>query len=184
MRSLIIINIVNAMLLIPITIMYFVLDAPNVFLPVYAVWFIYVLIINRHLVKSDNALAKMKAADKYRRFTEQTSKIEQAANSVLFYKPIFEKYEEDNSIRRTYQLLADKSDRNVLKATRWLSSYNHIAGQPVQYIQTLAEDSVYIINKLNELNELVLQVEDSATKVDISYVDDMLQALKEIVCDD
>lgn len=181
MKPLVIVNAVNITLLIPLVIVYLAIGTPLWFLAIFALWLCYVIASNIYLLRSDDILVKLKRADKHGVFTNQIAIICRAVESVEFYRPIFGKYEEGNSIRNTFELLAEKTEGTVIKAIRWLSQYNKASNPSTEYMTALSRDCNYVMQKLNELNELVLQVEDSATDKDISFVDDMLSSLKEML---
>ena len=109
-----------------------------------------------------------------------------AYETAVFYDKVFDKYDKTSSIWRTYKTLADRAEDNARRAIRWLKSYNYITEtrQSTAYIVKLSNDSVYVIDKLNALNQLVIDVEDSAKDTDMSYVDDMLLSLREVVEND
>lgn len=184
MKQVAIVNAVNIMLLIPIVIVYIILGMPLWYIAVYAIWFLYMIIINAYMILSNDIKTMLRRADKHNLFTREVGNIIRAADSIAFYSDIFGKYDEGNPIRKTYDMLRQKSDSNIQKAVKWLSQYNKISNPSSKYIQDLSENSLQIMHKLDELNELTLQIEDSATNVDISYVDDLLKSLKEIIDDE
>lgn len=187
MKQIMIMNAVNVGLLIIMTIIYIVLGMPLWFVAAYILWLIYMGIVNIYLLHSNSTRSvksKLLNADHKGYFRTEIDSIISAIDSVEFYKPVFSGYDESSSIRKTYDLLAKKCDNNVQKAVRWMGNYNYASKPSTKYLSDIAENSRYITQKLDELNELVIQVEDSAAETDISYVDDLLKSLKEIVEDE
>lgn len=189
MKNIIIINAVNLALLFVFTGIYFLIGAPIWFVAVYACWIVYMIIVNLYMLHSSD---KMKVLAKYKRkgrFVTEIETIESAVQTADFYQKVFEKYETGDAIRDTYEQLSEKAYLNVDKAVRWLGTYNyeakrHMNMQREDYIVRLSNNSFGVMTKLNELNDLVLKVEDSASATDMKFVDDILQSLKEVLNED
>ena len=84
-------------------------------------------------------------------------------------------------MRDTYDLLSKNAYSNVDKATKWIQHYDYISRPSMSYIKTLVDNSKLITTKLNDLDELILKVDDSTNSIDMSFVDDMLNSLREVL---
>lgn len=182
MKRIIIINMINILLFILLAIAYLILDAPPAFLLIFLLWVAYVGFINYQMfVKDNDKLSNLKLADSHNLFNKEIIILTKTVQSVEFYRNIFEKYDIGSSMRDTYDLLSKSAYDNVDKATKWIQHYDYISRPPMTYIKALVDNSKLITTKLNELDELVLKVDDSTDSIDMSFVDDMLNSLREVL---
>lgn len=183
MKSILILNGVNILLLVVLLIIYIVIGSPLWFLFIFGVWVVYMIMCNVSLLKSDDIKAKLIQADKYKMFSPYVKEICNTVDSVEFYRDVFSGYPPDNSIHETFEYLDKKAYQNAERGYRWIKTYNYISCPSHKYIIELTNNCYEISKKLSELNELMIKVEDSASDVDISYVDDLLASLKELLGD-
>ena len=184
MSPIIIINIVNGILLLLLSVLYVILSFP-IWLSIALVLFvIYIFIINHYLLKKTDLKIQLIQADKNHRFKNEVIDLLRALESVEFYKDIFEKYEPIDPVRKTYDTLKNKAELNVQRAIKWINHYNPISCPSAEYIWKLSSNSQQIVTKLDELDEVVIKLEDSTSDVDLSYVDNILTSLKEILEDE
>ena len=145
------------------------------------IWLIWALSSNYLCIVMDSDIRyRLKQADSRKFFRTQVEKIIWALDSFREGNRTFCQYEEDNSIRKTFEILNRRVWSNAEKACRFMKNYNYTSGQNMGYLTELVKDCETAVQKLSELSDLVTQVEDSASEVDISYVDDMLAALKQV----
>ncbi|MBO5434368.1 hypothetical protein J6A31_00905 [bacterium] len=184
MKNILIINGVNILLLIAMVIVYALIGHPIWFLVIFFVWIGYMLVLNVNLIQDNNPMTALRKSDKKHLFTSEIEVLEKSIQSVDFYSDIFTKYESGDKIRDMYDSLSERAHDNIDKATRWIRGYNYIANPPRDYILKLVQTNLSIVAKLSELNDLLLQVEDSTSDTDMSFVDDMLVSLKEMLSSD
>ena len=89
--------------------------------------------------------------------------------------------EEDDSVMQTYTLICERIESNIKSALRFIGQYDYINYPSYSYLDRLEKDSRDMVHRLNDLSELVLQIEDSASDVDITFADSMLESLKEVL---
>lgn len=183
MKSILILNSINIALLVGLLVIYIIIGFPVWFLFIFGIWLVYMIVCNVHLLKSDDIKTQLIKADSKRAFAPYVKELCNAVDSVEFYREVFSKYPPDNSIHVTFEYLDKKAYQNAERGYRWLKSYNYITSPSHRYIVELANSSYEISKKLGELNELMIKVEDSTSDVDITYVDDLLVSLKELLGD-
>lgn len=183
MKSILIINGINIALLVGLLVIYIVIGFPLWFLVIFGAWLIYMIICNVHLFKSDDIRQKLVQVDSRREFAVYVKEICNAIDSVEFYRNVFANYPPESSIHETFAFLDKKAYQNAERGYRWLKTYNYISKPSIKYIVELANNSFELTKRLSELNELMIKVEDSTSDVDISYVDDLLASLKEVLGD-
>lgn len=183
MKSILFVNGINIGLLIGFIVLYIVLGFPIWFLFIFGIWLVYMIICNMYLLRSDDIKKKLMQADSRHEFKGYVKAICNAIDSVEFFRHVFSEYPPDNPIHETFDFLDKKAYQNAERAYRWIKTYNYIIKPSQEYIIRLAENSYQITQKLSDLNELMIKVEDSTSNVDISYVDDLLMSLKELLGD-
>jgi len=121
--------------------------------------------------------AKMKLGGLY-------SVCEKACGSLETKREQFEGYPRDDSLRQTFDLISKRIILNMDRANRYIDSYDYVTLPDPVYLRKVANNSSEMIRKLNELSDLALQIEDSATDVDSSSADYMLEALRDLLKED
>lgn len=133
------------------------------------------------LIKSNDIIANLKSADKRKLFHSQIDTIERCYNAIKFKEEFFDEYDDDNSIGASYDLLMRQMIANIDSATNYIRSYDTVLRPNTEYVNNIAKNSQELVNKLNELCELVTKIDDSTSEVDITYVDDLLSSLRKVV---
>lgn len=87
---------------------------------------------------------------------------------------------EESSIYKSHDLLFSQMKNIIESAIKFMNTYDYHTNPYPQYLMDLCKQSQKLVGKLHELQNLVLQVDDSTSEVDISYVDDLLSALREM----
>lgn len=185
MKRILIINGIGLVLLVLLGISYIMFGCPKFFIIFFIGWLFYMAFMNYQMLVADNdKLKSLQSVDTHHLFTNEIACLTRAIQSVEFYRPIFEKYEIGSSIRDTYELLSMNAYSNVDKSIKWIAHYDYISKPSHEYIHKLVDNSKLVVDKLNELDELVIKVDDTAENVDMQYVDDMLSSLKEVLKDE
>ena len=185
MKNTIVPNIISIFLLIVLVISYILFGKPIWFLAVFFIWVVFTGVLNyKILVKDNDKVANLKRSDSHHLFGKEIMILEKATKSVEFYRPIFEKYEKDSSLYETYETLSNMAYANIDRATKWIFHYDYISRPSTSYLNSIVKSSELVVKKLNELDELVLQMDNSADGIDMSFVDDMLLSLKEVLLED
>lgn len=89
-------------------------------------------------------------------------------------------YDADSSITKSYQMISSQMKNIMESAIKYISTYNYFSRPVPSYLEKLVHQADGLVTKLNELMELLIQVEDSTSDVDVSYVDDLLDSLRQM----
>jgi hypothetical protein len=185
MKNFIAVNVINVIALAFIVIIGLVTRNIPLFLILLILWFAYVVYANYDtLVAKNDIISALKHSDKRGHFKSYIADLVKAYNAITYKQEYFSKYEPDSSVYKTYDLLLKRIESNIKKATNFIEGYNYQSNQSTEYIKTICLDSTKLVEKLNNLSELVLKVDDTSSDVDITYVDDMLISLREVLNDE
>lgn len=187
MKNVIIANIINFVILFIIVFMMFLHFPKLLVYGLLVVWFVLVIYQNYSLLmksSESDIIYELKKANKKKMFDVWVNDIITYYKAIEFKRDFFEAYEEDSSIRASYELLSKQMTSNIISLTNYLKSYDYVLRPYTFYVMDTAKDCEKLVNKLNELSELVLKIDDSTSNVDITYVDDMLESLRKVVKDE
>lgn len=187
MKNVIIANIINFVILFIIVFMMFLHFPKLLVYGLLVVWFVLVIYQNYSLLMKSNEsdiIYELKKANKKGVFDERVNAIITYYKAIEFKRDFFESYEEDSSIRASYELLSRQMTSNIISLTKYLRSYDYVSRPFTSYVMNIARDCKELVDKLNELSELVVKIDDSTSNVDITYVDDMLESLRKVVKDE
>lgn len=185
MKNIILPNVISVMILIVLIVSYALFGFPIWFLFIFFVWVIFVGVLNyRILIKDNDKIANLKNADTHRLFQKEIYVLEKSIKSVEFYRPIFEKYDHNSNLYETYETLSNMAYSNIDRAIKWIMHYDYISRPSITYLKNIVKSAELVVQKLNELDELVLKMDDSTSNIDMSFVDDMLLSLKEVLLED
>ena len=112
-------------------------------------------------------------------FSSEVDCIESAYNAVQFKKNFF--LGKSDSIQRAFNLLEERATRNYNRAIEFMKNYDFENNQNASYIIKLADSSNFVKQKLEELENLVWEVEDSTSSTDMSYINDFTQVLSNMI---
>lgn len=180
MKDLVKVNIFNACLLIGVVLLKLVWST-QMFIVFLVVWLVFAVWSNYNiLIKENDLLGLLRSANKHRYFNHQVSTLSDCYNAIEQKREYFETYPEDNSIRKSYVLLSKQITANIRAATNYMSGYDYVTKSSYNYLDRICNQSCDLVQKLHELSDLVAQVDDSASNVDITYVDDFIKSLRSV----
>lgn len=113
-------------------------------------------------------------------FDYEITLLKDAYKSVELKREFFKAYEEGDSIRKAYDLIDSKIKSNIRSASEYMKYYDYVTLPNTRYLDDLVSECKFLIKKLSKLYDLVLEMKDSTTDVDASFVDDMLKSLVEV----
>ena len=130
---------------------------------------------------------RMKKANKYSRFDKDCVVLLDSLQVLNFRKQYFNKYKE-GSIRKSFDLLERQILHNVDIAITYMENYNYDAirktEQSVERLASAVVNCSEATDKLRELYDMTVKIDDSASVIDISYVDNLLESLKDVATDE
>lgn len=122
--------------------------------------------------------------DKGKKFTKQINMIVDAMRSYDIKREFFDTVADNESITKAVDLIHQKIVHNYESAKTFLKYYDWKLKPASPYFDKLAESSKLMSVKLSELTELISEVQDSTSDVDISYVVDFTSSLSSMIEDD
>lgn len=175
-----------------IFIVYFVTEDLKIFFVALAFWLLYMIFMGYTLFlkkqpnEGDNYAIRMKKANKYKKFNEPCILLLDGLQVLEFRREFFEKYQ-DGSIKKSFELLEKHILHNVEIAVTFMENYNYHAiqdGQSMERLHKAVLNCSEATKKLRELYDATVKVDDSATSIDISYVDNLLESLNDITTEE
>lgn len=124
---------------------------------------------------------ELKNADKRKLFSNQTYTLAAAWHSVLLKEDFFREPGTADSIRESYEMIREAIEHDVQSAVNFMQHYDWIQKPDPKYLNKTCSHADALAKKLSELSDIVLEINDSASDVDISFADNMLESLKELV---
>ena len=187
-------NIIISIILFGLTfIVYLVTENIYLFFGTLVCWIIYMLYMGYTLFFKTNGdiiveyTKRMKKANKYSRFDKDCVVLLDSLQVLNFRKQYFNKYKE-GSIRKSFDLLERQILHNVDIAITYMENYNYDAirktEQSVERLASAVVNCSEATDKLRELYDMTVKIDDSASVIDISYVDNLLESLKDVATDE
>lgn len=179
-KNLILLNTINAVMLLLIAVLYFLFPA-TVAIAFGLLWLLWVIISNyRILIAEQDTAKQLRAYDRAHGslFCHQIEKLTWNHQAILAKEPYFR--EQSQSIYEAYQLIARKSERYLESAIAYMKQYDYISRPRPSHMMELTGRSDILVSKLQELSEDCFKINDAASDIDISVIDDLLQALNEM----
>ena len=135
------------------------------------------------LFRETDIIYKLEQADKKNLFSEEIRKIKQYRDSLELHKSQFLSYDGTvNRMTETYQMIYNRIYADIDAIFDHISRYDYITKPSRKPINQRLGEIHMLIQKLNELNTLYIELDNSTTnESDIQRVDDLLSALKEIL---
>lgn len=144
-------------------------------------WAIFVggLCYMEHLSQVD-ILARLERAKPSGYFVSEVQTLTTNYKAIESWSEHAESHGVESSIYKSHELLFSQMNNILESAIKFIKSYDYHTNPTPKYLWDLQKQSDKLVKKLHELQDLVLQVDDSTSEVDISYVDDLLSALREM----
>jgi len=179
-KNLILTNVVNIFVLIGVCILKIVCGN-LVFLIGMLGWLCLAIYTNYDLlIKSKDLMGRLKSANKHGMFRHQVSVIEDSYLAIEHKSEFFMSYDESSSIRKAYDLLQKQMLSNLNASVKYLEGYDYRTRPSTRYIDNICRECEELVSKLNDLSELVASIDDSASDVDVTYVDDLIKSLRSV----
>lgn len=180
LRTVILVNILNLVLLGLISAVFFIFPRP-VAVASACFWFAWTAASNAFLLlRRTDPEAQLLAISRRHghAFQHEIGQILAARHSVLTRKDFFEC--QNDPIRDAYGLILQKTEANVLSAIDYMRCYDFVSRPPAAHMAKLAGSSDEIMKTTNELAEVLFHIDDSLRGVDTSELDDLIAALSEL----
>lgn len=129
---------------------------------------------------NSDVVERLRSSPKRGFFDNQIEHLVKNYHAIQQWGSNAKEYDETSSITKSYNLIVSQMNNIMESAIKYIKTYDYISQPRSTYIVGLLDKSDTLVSKLHELQELILKVDDSTSDVDISYVDDMLEALREL----
>ena len=129
---------------------------------------------------SKNPLNQLQKVSKKNGFIRPIRTLTTNYMAIMDWAEHAKEYDPESSITKSYELLSSQMNNIIESAAKYVKTYDWHTRPKPKYLLDLVDQSNKLVSRLHELQELILKVDDSTSDVDITYVDDLLQALREI----
>lgn len=130
--------------------------------------------------QSSDPLDELRGNRKYMMFSDQIEHLAKNKAAVEMWGSNAQSYVDASSVSKSYELISRQMNNIIASAVKYIKTYDYVSRPRAQYLGKLICQSDELVKKLHELQELILKVDDSTSDVDISYVDDLLSALRDM----
>lgn len=131
-------------------------------------------------LSSKDPVTKLMRAAPRGQFTDEVNAICKNYEAVSSWSKNATQYDSASSISKSYDLISLQMLNILESATKYIKTYDYISRPRPTFLQGLQRESYELVRKLHELQELILKIDDSTSDVDISYVDDLLDGLRQM----
>lgn len=105
-------------------------------------------------------------------------------DSVISREQYFKEFTKgDGGIMDAYYSIKEEVIGNIENATEYMQSYDYYTNPEPVYLTMLCRNGDVVIRKFNELVQQMVVLNDES-KVDIKYVDDLIQSLSDVKADE
>lgn len=137
--------------------------------------------IMKDLLKADKNCGPM--------FCEKTRTLKNAYESVISQESFFSSPNVSTEVRGAFDVIKAQMESNVQSYTLYIKrltpSPDSLSFEQMMYFDNILSEANHLLEKLDQLAELIIEIEHPQTTVeDISYVDDVIKALKKMRSDD
>ena len=180
LKTLIMVNIINFIILGG-AVLLFIMDMDMIAYIAIAIWVISVIYTNYSIiVRNTDTVTVIKAADRHGLFAKQTEILIKTYRSVEFHSEFFDSEEPGSMMKEAYDLINEQVTGNISSAVKFMRSYDHITRPPYDFLTNICSQNEELVNSLTKLVELTLKIDSKADDVDTSYVDNLIQSLKDL----
>ena len=146
-----------------------------------AVWIISVVYTNYSIiVRNTDMVNLIRAADKHHKFNRECESLIKTYKSINFHAEFFDSEEPGSMMKEAYDLIAEQAQGNINSAVKFMRSYNYITCPPYDFLTNICVQNEEMVTSLTKLVELTLKIDSKSDDVDLSYVNNLIQSLKEL----
>lgn len=158
----------------------------TIFIIAFIIWTGFIIYANYTvIVKNSDITEDIKAANKHHLFDSEAKALTDAYLSVTARKDFFENMDEDSKFKEVYELIYQQIYGNIKSAVTYMKTYDYVTNtnRHSPLLIKLISDNNNLLKQLSELIELVIKIDSTADDVDLTVVDCMLEALREVYPD-
>lgn len=141
-------------------------------------WLIYTIAANVVLLKSRHSTVRLEDSNEKGYFDKQVRQIKQQYNSIKSRKEFMS--QSTDSMQELYEKILEQAESNIDSAAAYIESYDyHTKPEPI-YLNDLCNQGDILVKKFNTLVEQLVDIDTNPTALDMSYVDEVVDCLKEM----
>lgn len=144
-------------------------------------WLVWVVLGNyRVLVTDTDPSRAMLDYDRSHRslFRNETAQLASDYKAICAKDDYFR--EQSDAIYSAYSVILAKSRKYLGSALEYMRQYDYVSRPAARHMQELSRNSATLVRRCQELSEACFKINDAASDVDISVIDDLLQALEQM----
>lgn len=135
----------------------------------------------KKLFKETDIIYQLKSADKGNVFRREITQIQKYCESLELHKSQFMDYTGNvDSMKESYEIIYDKIYADIKYILDYIKHYDYISMSDKTAVTNRVGEMNQLIKKLNELDALYVELDNSTGSHDVQRVDDLLEALREI----
>ncbi|MBQ2680863.1 MAG: hypothetical protein IJF97_02895 [Eggerthellaceae bacterium] len=141
------------------------------------VLFVAFVVVNAILIKKlpDDLIGKMIKADKNGSYEEEIARLSASYKRVLGRRRFFEKKTKNGSFYRAYELVDQQIAGDISSATELIK-----ANQDKSYLLKYCEDAEEYADKLDQLVDHSILIDNQKDDIDNEFIDDFLASLEKL----
>lgn len=179
-KTLIIVNLINFVILGG-AVLLFLMEMDMAAYIAIAIWIISVIYTNYSvIVRNTDMISIIRSADKHHKFKNECESLIRTYKSINFHAEFFNSEEPGSMMKEAYDLIAEQTHGNIISAVKFMRSYNYITCPPYDFLTNICNQNEEMVKSLTKLVELTLKIDSKADDVDLSYVNNLIQSLKEL----
>ncbi len=140
------------------------------------------LYLYHKMYRETNIIFQLKTADKGNMFKLEIGALDKYLDSLELHKEQFENYSGDiDSMKEAYQIIYNQVYKNTKYIMDYIRHYDYITKPDKSQVSIKIGETKALIEKLNELDTLYVELDNTTGYSDVQRVDDLLAALREII---
>lgn len=149
-------------------------------------WLIYTVVANLVLLKSHIAIqspkkitpSRLNRSDSRGLFRKQVRRLQQQYESINSRKEFMSNT--TDSMQELYERIMEQAESNIDSAAAYMESYDYYTKPEPVYLNRLCNQGDELVNRFNTLVEQLVDIDTNPTTLDMAYVDDVVDCLKEM----
>ena len=149
-------------------------------------WLIYTVAANLVLLKNHIAAqspkkvspSQLNRSDSRGLFRKQVRRLQQQYESINSRKEFMKNT--TDSMQELYERIMEQAESNIESASAYMESYDYYTKPEPVYLNRLCDQGDQLVNKFNTLVEQLVDIDTNPTTLDMAYVDDVVDCLKDM----
>jgi hypothetical protein len=139
------------------------------------VWLIYAITANAILIHNKTVKGRLDKGKNL--FKKQIYTITQQYESIKSREEFFSTRVSNESMQELYDKILEQMKSNIDSAEAYIDSYDYYTKPEPIYLNNLCVQGNELVLKFNNLVEQIVDIDTNPTKLDMQYVDDVVECL-------